>query len=173
MTIFASNRPSARTGRHGALQKYEDDCASLFWTRPLHRPYRAGKRGSGDDRRPGHDARRTDRQRQRRAAHPPNRRNRSGKMRPQLVSRVVARSIRLYPSGRGRVGASTRDLAGRRDAAAGPLRITNLCHASGVAMDRALYRPQRGFFVRLLVAVVVFEPETALLMSAARPYMSV
>ena len=52
------------------------------------------------------------------------------------------------------------------------LRITNLCHASGVAMDRALYRPQRGFWVRLLVAPVVSEPEAALPMSAARPYMS-
>ena len=56
MTIFASNRPSARTGRHGARQKYEDDCASLFWTRPLHRLYRAGKRGTGDDRRSSGDA---------------------------------------------------------------------------------------------------------------------
>src|SRR6202161_252778 len=157
MTIFASNRPSARTGRHGARQKYEDDCASLFWTRPLHRPYPAGKRGTGDDRRPGHDARRTDRQRQRRAAHPPKGGNRSGKMRPQLVSRVVAGAIWLYSLRRGRVWASTRDLAGRRDAAAGRLRFAHVYHAAGVAMDRALRWPQRGFWVRLLVAPLVSE----------------
>src|ERR1700727_680715 len=173
MTIFASNRPSARMDRHGARQKYEDHCASLFWTWPFHCPYRAGKCGTGYDRTPSHDARRTDRQRRRRATHPAKGENRSGKMRPQLVSRVVAGSIRLYPGGRGRVGASSLDLAGRRDAAAGFLRITNLCHASGVAMDRALYRPQRGFCVRLLVAPVVFEPEAALLMSAAPPYMNI
>src|SRR6202034_559358 len=157
MTIFASNRPSARTDRHGARQKYEDNCVSLSWTRPFHRSYRAGERGTGDDRGPSHDARRTDRQGQRRAAHPPKGGNRSGKMRPQLVSRVVAGPIRLYPVGRGRVGASTRDLAGRRDAAAGRLRFAHVYHAASVAMDRALRWPQREFWVRLLVAPLVSE----------------
>ena len=47
------------------------------------------------------------RQGKHRAAHPAKGGNRSGKMRPQLVSRVVARSIRLYPGGRSRAGAST------------------------------------------------------------------
>ena len=44
-------------------------------------------------------------------------------------------------------------------------------HAPGMAMDRALYWPQRRFWVRLLVAPIVSEPEAGLPMSAAGPYI--
>src|ERR1700722_5014355 len=171
MTIFASNRPSARTGRHGAPQKYEEDCAPLSWAWRFHRACFASGRGTRDDWRAGYDADRADRQRRRCSANPSKRGNRGGKMRSRLVPRVVARPIWLCPGRSGRARTPPGDVARQRDAAASRLRVTNVCDPSSMAMDGPLYRPQRGFWVRLLVAPIVSEPKAGLPMTRPGPYM--